>query len=292
MDVIESFDLDTLAPPGTIDMAEKAIKALESGKVVYFPNLKFNLESSESQFLSPSILNAKSKNVSYDIRQNNIKGISCQGSGAEQIKAMIKRFALFSHHLLETLFPPYLSKLKQARTSYRPIEAAGRVISHRKDDTLLHVDAFPSSPVKGHRILRVFSNINPHGVPRVWKVGEPFADVIEKMKCRVKKPIPGLSHILKALRLTKGYRTLYDHYMLQIHDAMKNDSTYQKNVPQQEVQFAAGSTWMVYTDQVSHAVLSGQYVLEQTFHFPPSSMKYEQQSPLRVLEKKLNRRLV
>lgn len=292
MSAIETFDLETLSVPVTEEAIQGVIKALESGKVVCFPKLNFNLESAESQFLSPSILKPKSKNVSYDLRNNNLKGTSCVGQDSEQLKAMIKRFALFSHDLLKNLFPIYLPELDQARTSYRPIEAAGRTISHRKDDTLLHVDAFPSNPVKGHRILRVFTNINPEGKPRVWKVGEPFADVIDKMASRVKKPFPGLSRLLKTLRLTKEYRTLYDHYMLQIHDAMKNDSEYQENVPQQEVQFPAGSTWMVYTDQVSHAVLSGQYVLEQTFYLPPSSMKYEQQSPLRMLEKKLSQRLV
>lgn len=44
----------------------------------------------------------------------------------------------------------------------------------RADDRRLHVDAFPTRPNYGERILRVFANVNPAGVPRAWRVGEPF----------------------------------------------------------------------------------------------------------------------
>ena len=32
----------------------------------------------------------------------------------------------------------------------------------------------------------------------------------------------------------------------------------------------AGSTWMTFTDQVSHAAMAGQYQFEQTFLLPVS----------------------
>ena len=59
---------------------------------------------------------------------------------------------------------PYV---KRARTSYRPQPAVGRDVSWRKDDSRLHVDAFPSRPNRGERILRVFSNVNPDRGPRL-----------------------------------------------------------------------------------------------------------------------------
>ena len=57
------------------------------------------------------------------------------------------------------------------------MQVSTRKQSVRADDRRLHVDAFPSRPNYGERILRVFTNVNPDGEPRVWRVGEPFEDV-------------------------------------------------------------------------------------------------------------------
>jgi hypothetical protein len=291
MNALETINIESLITPSN-ELRQKVVRGLESGKVVYFPKLSFDLLPTETRLLTPAILKPKSKNVSFDSKTDKIQGVIIKDQEAEQLKSMIKRFANFSHDLLQTLIPGYFPNAIQARTSYRPAETAGRKLSHLKDDSLLHVDSFPANPVKGHRILRIFTNINPEGKPRVWKVGEPFSNVINKMAPRLKKPIPGMASLMNLIGITKGYRTLYDHYMLQIHDAMKNDSNYQKTVSQQEIRFPPGTSWMVFTDQVSHAVLAGQYVLEQTFYLPPKTMHYEQHSPLRMLEKKLNQKLV
>ena len=205
---------------------------------------------------------------------------------------MIKRYAQISRQFIEKLIPSYTPFLIQAKTSFRPVEIQGRKSSYRKDDTRLHVDSFPSNPTKGKRILRIFTNINPEGKPRVWRLGEPFEDVVEKMLPRVSSPIWGLAAINKLLGITKDYRTPYDHYMLQIHDTMKGDNNYQKTVSQCEVQFPPGSTWVVYTDQVSHAAMSGQHVLEQTFYLPVEGIKDAATHPLKVLEKKLKKSLI
>ena len=138
----------------------------------------------------------------------------------------------------------------------------------------------------------MFTNINPQGKPRVWRIGEPFVNVAEKMVPRASAPMPGLAPLLKMLGITKNHRSKYDHYMLQIHDAMKRDLHYQKSVPQTEAQFPPGSTWIVFTDQVSHAAMSGQHVLEQTFHLPVAGIKNQDTNPLMVLEKRLHKALV
>src|SRR5262249_3391489 len=100
------------------------------------------------------------------------------------------------------------------------------------------------------------------------------------------------STLLKLLRITKSYRTLYDHYMLHIHDKMKADENYQCNADQQELRFPPGCTWIVQTDQVSHAAMAGQFLLEQTFNLPINAMQEETKSPLRILERLLNKPLV
>src|SRR5204862_4964539 len=100
------------------------------------------------------------------------------------------------------------------------------ITSYRKDDRRLHVDAFPSAPNQGMRILRVFCNVNPNNEDRIWRLGEPFEEVAKKFIPQTAAPIPGSARLLKWLQITKSYRTKYDHYMLQLHDMMKSDHAY------------------------------------------------------------------
>jgi hypothetical protein len=51
------------------------------------------------------------------------------------------------------------------------------------------------------------------------------------------------------------------------------------------LRFPPGATWVCFTDWVSHAAISGQYALEQTFYVPVGAMKRPRLSPLRVLER-------
>lgn len=292
MKTLETFDLKVWDKSFSKETQNQAVRALEEGKILYFPELKFSLSEEEKHFLSPATLDPKSKNVSYDIAHDRLGGSQCLGEEADELKAMLKRYAIASRNLLHLLIPSYDANLIQGKTSFRPVEIEGRKTSYRKDDTLLHVDAFPSNPTKGQRILRVFTNINQDGKPRVWRAGESFEDVVKKFALKVPGQFPGIAQLLKLFKITKDLRTPYDHYMLHIHDNMKGNSHYQKNVSQEELHFPPGSTWIVYTDQVSHAAMKGQHVLEQTFHMPVSGLQNQKTSPLRVLERYLNKTLV
>ena len=103
-----------------------------------------------------------------------------------QLTAMITRFRAQALGLIEALLPHYTSALRLAPTSYRPMQVESRQQSWRADDRRLHVDAFPSRPIYGYRILRVFANVNPDGAPRVWRVGEPFEAMARKFLPRAK----------------------------------------------------------------------------------------------------------
>jgi hypothetical protein len=176
--------------------------------------------------------------------------------------------------------------------SFRPIAVEGRNTSSKKDDTRLHVDAFASRPNQGRRILRVFCNANPHGQARTWLVGEPFEPYAQRFLPRVRAQWPLEGPLLKALHVTKSIRTPYDHLMLGLHDTGKLDDAYQQSAPRERIDFPAGSTWVCFTDQVLHAALGGQYLLEQTFMLPVSAMLHAERSPLRILERLSGRRLV
>ncbi len=269
----------------------RAVTALENEKILFFSRLPFDLLESEKKFLSAQYVDVKTKNISYNILTDTLRGARCSDESFTQLKTMLQRFAKHAENLVRQLLPSYANALKIGRTSFRPIEISGRVSSYRKDDTRLHVDAFPATPNQGQRILRVFTNINPHNQDRVWRVGEPFTEVAKRFLPDVKKPWMGHAALWKLLHITKTYRTEYDHIMLQIHNRMKKNLVYQKEVPQCEIRFAPGNSWIVQTDHVSHAAMSGQHALEQTFYLPVDAMQCPDLSPLRILEQLSGRAL-
>lgn len=251
--------------------------------MLVLPRLAFEASEDERRFLDVRWSDGKAKNISLD--GDVIKGAQGDPDDQAALTRMIARFANDATTLVGALFPRYAPYLERARTSYRPHTASGRAVSWRKDDTRLHVDAFPSRPNRGDRILRVFCNVNPRGEDRVWRVGEPFEAMARRLLPQVRAMRRGEAVALAALRITKGSRSEYDHLMLGLHDRAKADRDYQASCPQREIRFAPGTTWICYSDQVMHAALSGQFMLEQTTHLPLAAMYDPAQSPLAVLER-------
>jgi len=267
------------------------IAGLEAGKVLYFPQLPFELLPEEKVLLKPEIRDPKVRNISLDAA-GHLKGAVGDTATQLALALMIGRFREQAQSLVCSLLPKYKGALRLAPTSYRPTQVETRAQSWRADDRRLHVDAFPSRPNYGERILRVFSNVNPDGVPRVWRVGEPFETVAQKFLPRAKPYVPWQAAAMKALHITKSYRSEYDHLMLQLHDGMKGDMAYQENASQVTMPFAAGSVWVCFSDQASHAVMSGQYMLEQTLHLPVDKQYDPSSSPLAILSKLTGRQLI
>jgi hypothetical protein len=291
LDPIATFDLTHWTGPFDEATRAGAQDALESGKVLYFPKLPFTVGNSENALLTDALSNGRAKNISRD-PDGKIQGDAASPQAAAQLSAMMGRFASYARALVLSLFPGYARTIDQARTSYRPVEIAGRSYSARNDDKRLHVDAFPSRPQRGRRILRVFSNIHPMGGARVWHVGEPFEDVARKYLNNARKPLPLEPWLFERLGVTRGRRSDYDYLMLGLHDGAKLDPGYQKNSPQIEFDFPAGTSWMCFTDQAMHAALAGQFALEQTFHLPVEALAHPERSPLKVLERMTGRTLV
>jgi hypothetical protein len=267
---------------------DTAVQALEGGSVVLLPQLAFPLGDTERRFLDPRLADA-GKNISLNPATGALQG---SRDSLEPLRGMVERYAKCSATLLRQLLPSYLPTIQTGRTSFRPVEVEGRTTSWRQDDTRLHVDSFPSSPTQGRRILRLFTNVHPEGRPRTWRLGESFEGVARRYLPSLHRPMWGTSAVLQALGITKSRRSAYDHFMLQLHDQMKADAAYQANAPQHTQQFMPGSSWLVYTDQVSHAAMAGQHLFEQTFYLPIEGMRDAATSPLRVLERLLKRELV
>jgi hypothetical protein len=72
--------------------------------------------------------------------------------------------------------------------------------------------------------------------------------------------------------------------MLRFHNFLKENEDFQESCTRQRWEFPPGSAWMVYTDMVSHAVLSGRFALEQTFIVSRSAMVRPESAPISILE--------
>ncbi|APW40702.1 3-deoxy-D-manno-oct-2-ulosonic acid (Kdo) hydroxylase [Rhodoferax koreense] len=266
--------------------------ALEDGGVMYFPALPFSLSPAEAALLRPEIRDPKSRNISQPAGQpDTVKGALATPEELATLAAMMLRYRNQAVGLIGALFPGYSRHLRLEPTSYRPSEVETRQQSWRADDKRLHVDAFPSRPNRGERILRVFSNLNPAGKPRLWRVGEPFETMAARFLPQVKPYRPWQAALLRRLRVTKSLRSEYDHLMLQLHDLMKQDLAYQRDADQLEMPFAAGSTWVCFSDQTLHAVYSGQFMMEQTFFMAPQHQTRPERSPLGILTRMAGRPL-
>ena len=289
MTIVASLDLASWKPVLTPGAQQTAVGVLEGGGILTLPHLAFRLAPDETRFLSPRWGDGKSKNISFDGAA--LRGATGAPEDLGALSRLIARFAANAADLVTALFPRYAAYVTRARTSFRPQPAVGRAVSWRKDDSRLHIDAFPSRPNHGERILRVFSNVSL-SEDRVWRVGESFEAMARTFLPRIRPPLPGSQTMLAMLRVTKGARSEYDHLMLELHDRAKADLEYQKSCAQQVVRFSPGTTWLCFSDQVMHAAVSGQHMLEQTIHVPVAALYEPESSPLATLERLCGRALV
>ena len=285
---VREFDDTTWADDGPTRGIEPLI---ESGAVLSFPHLPFVLSEPERRFLDPRWADGKAKNISLRWPGGDMRGAAGDASDLADLKAMITRWAEQSEAFALRLFPHYRGRMKRGNTSFRPVDVAGRETSWRKDDTRLHIDAFPSNPMHGTRLLRVFCNVNPSGQPRKWRVGEPFEAHAKRYLGVIPRPLPGSAWLLEKTGITKRRRTEYDHLMLQLHDRAKSDAAFQQTSPQACVDFAPGTTWVVFSDQVLHAAMGGQHMMEQTFYLDVADQLHPEASPRGTLERLLGREL-
>ncbi len=97
MEILELADLDCAEVASGC-----ALKALESGGLIVFPRLPFELEADEARFLDPAIL-SDSKNVSLDPASGALGGTRLSGEAAEALGVMVRRFSRRAECLLAAL---------------------------------------------------------------------------------------------------------------------------------------------------------------------------------------------
>lgn len=264
---------------------------LERGQVLLFREVPFDFPGEDRKFLlARSAAESRfHKNISYRPASGALRG-SADRSDRERLQRVMRNFSQQAAQFVSRFLIPYASQIKLDFASFRPLEEKGRDLPLHKRNDLLHVDAFPTRPTRGGRILRAFVNINP-SAGRVWRVGAPFHAFVPPIMQSQKLDPPhrgkaghALARVAARLGLPVRDRSRYDEFMLYLHDWLKENADFQENSPKREVVFPPGCFWMVYTDGVPHAVMSGQFALEQTFIVPPQALVNPEAAPVRVLE--------
>ena len=177
------------------------------------------------------------------------------------------------------------------QVSFRPLEEATRQLRSTARNDLVHVDAFPSRPTNGWRILRVFANVNLTE-PRIWVTSDPFPRLLEQYGRKAGMPSgPNLTWHLRQkmdriFHPGRPARSMYDSFMLRFHDFLKLDDQFQERCRKRYWTFAPGSAWLCFTDAVSHAALRGRFALEHSYFVPPRALAFPELSPPAVLQRK------
>jgi hypothetical protein len=273
---------------------------LEAGGILYFPQTPVPIPAEDLQFLLGQRQTGSSlhKNIAYKPDRDQLSGVdkkTASPADLEQLHAVMRRYSASVDNFLSTFLAPYQRRWRLDYASFRPLEEEGRNLPVRRRNDLLHTDAFPTRPTRGWRILRFFHNIHPTRT-RDWVVGDPFSKVVGVFapgKLATPKPDTSMTRAAKQFAQSIGLsglvpqwkRTPYDEFMMQLHNTMKEDSAFQTSCARENVEFAPGSSWMVYTETVPHAVLGGQYALEQTFVVDPAAMVAPESAPISILEK-------
>ncbi len=284
----------TQKTPGSQGAERLLAQRLERGEVLYYPRCPFPMpEGDDLQFLYGQELGGRvHKNISYDPCTGKVGGCSRRSSvQVERLGSILRAFADSATHWLSANLPRYAASWQLDRVSYRPAEEATRQLRQSARNDLLHVDAFPTRPTNGARILRLFVNVNPTE-PRIWITSHPFAELLARYGKEVGLPrgdsIGWLQWLRDAVvglfRPGQNRRSGYDTFMLRFHHFLKANKEFQADSPRRW-EFAPGSAWMVMTDTASHAVLSGRYALEHSYFVAPESQFLPEESPAALLRR-------
>lgn len=269
---------------------------LERGGIIYFPETPFDISVSDREFLLAQKQKEADyhKNIAYRPKEDIVTGFAAKTPiDAKRLHAIMADYHNQTTNFLRSFLAPYAKSWEPDFATFRPIEEKGRKMSLRKRNDLIHVDSFATRPIYGDRILRTFTNINPVQ-NRVWKTSDTFETLLDTYKNVMAKPAPFKSKDDKDSLITRLYTMLglkavgtspYDKYMLDFHNFLKENGFFQANARKDTWEFPPNSSWMVFTDMVSHSVLSGQYALEQTYIINQDDLVMPELAPINLIRR-------
>lgn len=295
---ISKAQLQGIAPDALSD-------ELENGRIVQFPECPIELPSpADLEFMRQEMpKHLASKNISFHPEAGKIIGIKGERDVIERTQRILKEHNARVQAFLTRVMPTLTRNWQVGTASFRPLQEKGRDLPAHASNELVHVDAGAYGATHGDGIIRFFVNVNPTE-DRVWVTKGAFADLykrfgaqagvaprngddmaegaLDKLRTSVTH---GLAAVVPAARLLDS--SPYDRVMRRFHNFMKDTPAFQAEpVGHQEFRFKPFQAWMVFTDRVSHACLSGQHAFVDTFVVRLGSCRLPQMAPINILKTK------
>lgn len=271
---------------------ERLARWLEEGRILLFRRPPFVIPEADRDFLLSRRQRGGRihKNIAYRPERDRVTGAAGDPPDVERLGRILRAYSRAALDFLARRFPHYARAWHVDYASFRPIEEASRKLPRTARNDLMHVDAFPTRPTHGGRILRFFTNIHPERA-REWVSGGTFDRLAPRYAVQSgllaeavrHRPSPA-ARLLRALGARGSLPSAYDAFMLRFHDFLKENAEFQACAEREHFWFPPGSSWMALTDMVSHAVRAGQYALEQTVILARSSLVAPEKAPIAILE--------
>jgi len=278
--------------------------ALEHSDVVYFERCPIDLPSvTDLVFLRDELPEqSRLKNISYHPESDSVPRFDAPEDVQRRVKTILKNHRGAVAEYLEKNIPNLSPGWTMGTTSFRAVEEGGRDLKPRSNSEIVHIDAGAYGATNGNRILRFFVNINPDR-DRVWGTKGSFRSLFEKYdalstaargkgdRITVDKSFADrcFSGFVKALsKLYPLAKVLdsspYDRAMRRIHNYMKESLDFRDDQREyREIRYPPLSAWSVFTDGISHSVVSGQYALITTAIIPLENCRSRDEVPYHIL---------
>lgn len=278
--------------------------AMEKAEVVFFDACPVELPAEpDLEFLRTGLpRELQVKNISYHPESNSIPRFEAAPEVKDRVERILRAHGQRVEAFLRRSCPEFVPGWTLGTTSFRSIEEHGRKLKPRSSNELVHIDAGAYGATNGARILRFFVNIHPSR-DRVWGTKGSFRALMQRHhdlwdaarggKPRVtidKGPLDKLYSglVSAASKLYPLMRVIdsspYDRSMRRIHNYMKENPSFRDSREgYQEIHFPPLSAWMVFTDGISHSVLTGQHALVTTVLVPLENCRIPELSPYQVL---------
>jgi hypothetical protein len=285
--------------------ADELSDSLERGSVVFFPESPVALPAAEDlEFFRQELpRRLKLKNISFHPEDGKTRGLDSEDSEmVERVNRVLKNVSDNIAGFLAKTAPRLTENWTVGTCSFRPLQERGRDLSAHASNELIHVDAGAYGATHGDRILRFFINVNPEE-ERVWATKGRFPELFAEHGARARLGFenagPGyldkgpLDHLRSGLinLAARGIPVLkvldsspYDRAMRRFHNYMKDTPSFQQQQQgHEEFRFPPFSAWMVYTDMVSHACLSGQHAFVHTSLVRLENCHLPEMAPINIM---------
>ena len=284
--------------------ADEIEDAMERAEVVYFERCPIDLPSAaDLEFLRSGLVGTlKAKNISYHPESDSIPRFEAPPAVTERVEHILRAHGNRVEAFLRKAVPDFVTGWSLGTTSFRPVEEKGRDLKPRSSNELVHIDAGAYGATNGARILRFFVNVHPERA-RVWgtkgsfhalmRKHEPLWQAARGGKNRIPLRKSPLDHLYSGFvrTLSQVYPVArvidsspYDRSMRRIHNYMKENPAFRDDPDgYQEIHFPPMSAWMVFTDGISHSVLTGQYAFVTTALVPLENCRIREIAPYDIL---------